>query len=87
LVEKFNIKCGCIINKFDLNINVSKTIIEFLSAENIMHISSLPYDEVFTEAMTNGKTIIEYSNNSLKESLEQSWKIIKEVLNTEGIKQ
>jgi len=87
LVKKFNIKCGCIINKFDLNISVSKKIIEFLMAENIMHISSLPYDEVFTEAVTNGKTIIEYSKNSLRESLEQSWKMIINILNTEGILQ
>jgi MinD superfamily P-loop ATPase len=85
LVKKFNIDCGCIINKFDLNTNVCMKIINFLKENHIKHISSLPYDEVFTEAMTNGETIIEYSENQLKDSLEQSWDSIKELIYTKGI--
>jgi len=87
LVNKFNIECGCIINKFNLNTQVSMKIIDFLQKENIIHISSLPYDEVFTDAMTNGETIIEYCENQLRNSLEQSWDTIKEIINIEEIKQ
>lgn len=73
LVKKFKIKAGCIINKADINNKVSGEIEKFLKIENIAHISSLPYDETFTEAMTEGKTIIEYGKNKLNDSIVESW--------------
>ena len=82
LVHKFKIKAGCIINKSDINNNVTIEIIEFLKKENIVHIANLPYDEDFTKAMTNGQTIIEYSNGHLKELITDSWKKIKQIMNT-----
>ena len=83
LVKKFNIKAGCIINKSDLNPQLSDQIVEYLINENIVHIASLPYDETFTEAMTIGQTIVEYDKNNLKTILTESWgKIIQ--LNENG---
>jgi len=81
LVHKFNIKAGCIINKSDINNKVTAEIIDFLQKENIAHIASLPYDEDFTKAMTNGQTIVEYSNGRLKELIIDSWKKILENIN------
>ncbi len=78
LVHKFNIKAGCIINKADINPEVCKNIEGFLQKENIVHIANLPYDEDFTKAMTNGQTIVEYSNGHLKELIAKSWKKILE---------
>ncbi|NQU87596.1 MAG: 4Fe-4S binding protein, partial [Mariniphaga sp.] len=80
LVKKFNIKAGCMINKADINPQVTKAIEEFLKSENIVHISNLPYDESFTKAMTNGQTIVEYSENTLREMMIHSWNKIKQVL-------
>jgi len=80
LVKKFNIKAGCIINKSDINENVTSEIIEFLKKENIVHIANLPYDEDFTKAMTNGQTIVEYSNAHLKELITDSWNKILETI-------
>lgn len=77
LVKKFNIKAGCIINKSDINKKVTIEIEEFLKTENIVHLSNLPYDESFTEAMTNGQTIVEYAENSLCEMVQISWNKIK----------
>ncbi len=76
LVKKFNIKTGCIINKSDINKEITAEIEEFLKTENIVHISNLPYDEDFTKAMTNGQTIVEYSNGILKELITDSWNTI-----------
>ena len=64
-MKKFKIKAGCIINKSDINQEVSAEIEKFLEKEDIVHISSLLYDENFTEAMTEGKTIVEYDNSKL----------------------
>lgn len=79
LVNKFKIKAGCIINKSDLNLQISDEIERFLRKENIIHISNLPYDETFTMAMTNGQTIVEYNDNSLKALLTESWNKVKQI--------
>ena len=78
LVNKFHISAGCIINKADINPQVSAEIESFLEKEKIKHIASLPYDESFTEAVVNGLTIVEYSQNSIKETIKQSWETIKQ---------
>ena len=85
LVKKFKIPAGCIINKADINEQVTIKIMEFLKQENIMHLANLPYDETFTKAMTVGKTIIEYADNSLKESIIGSWNRLKLITNEHGI--
>ena len=82
LVKKFNIKTGCIINKSDINLHVSGEIEEFLKKENIIHFSNLPYDEAFTNAMTNGQTIVEYGQNNLTAILTDSWNMIKQTVRT-----
>ena len=73
LVEKFKIKAGCIINKADINKEKAGDILKFLKENNIDHIANLPYDEKFTEAMTAGKTIVEFGDSEIKEILEKSW--------------
>ena len=83
LVKKFGIKAGCIINKYDLNSAKADEIKDFLEAENIVHIADLPYDEDFTKAMTEGKTITEYNESSLKEILKSGWRKLK-VITAEG---
>ncbi len=76
LVQNFHLPSGCIINKYDVNVKISKKISEFCLKNNIDHISDIPYDETFTQAMTQGKTIIESNSKTLKEIVEQSWKTI-----------
>ena len=80
LVKKFNIKTGCIINKSDINKEITSEIEKYLQSEDIIHISNLPYDEDFTKAMTNGQTIVEYSNGLLKELVIDSWKTILKIV-------
>ena len=79
LVEKFKIRAGYIINKFDINLDVTAQIEEFAKNENIAKIALLPYDDSFTKAITNGQTIVEYDNNKIKETLIKSWKKIKQL--------
>ena len=73
-------KAGCIINKSDLNIEVTDQILEFLRQEEIIHITNLPYDDTFTAAITDGKTIVEYNNGTLRKLLEDSCYKIKQEL-------
>ncbi|MBC8383421.1 MAG: ATP-binding protein [Candidatus Cloacimonetes bacterium] len=76
LVQNFHIPAGCIINKYDVNEEISEKIKSFCGENSIDHISDIPYDETFTRAMTQGKTIIEFDDGNLKKILVYSWKKI-----------
>ena len=80
LVKKFGIKAGCIINKADLNDSVTVQIQKFLKENDIVHIGNLPYDESFTEAMTQGKTIVEFNKGELYTLIRKSWVTIKAIV-------
>ncbi len=83
LVKKFKISAGCIINKYDINQEITDKIMNFLRDEKIEHIASLPYDENFTRAMTLGKTIVEFDKGDLKEKMVNSWTKVKQLVNHE----
>ncbi len=83
LVKKFKINIGCIINKYDINQEMTDKILAFLRNEKIEHIASLPYDENFTRAMTLGKTIVEFDEGELKEKMVDSWTKVKQLVNHE----
>lgn len=84
LVKKFHIRVGCIINKFDLNPQVTLEIEKFLTREKIIHLANLCFDDVFTEAMINGQTVVEVGHNDLQKNLTESWEKIKKITKTEG---
>ena len=81
LVAKFGIRAGCIINKSDLNPSISKEILTFLEENQIVEIATIPYDDTFSKAMSQGKTIIEAEDNIIKEILIKSWEKIQQLQN------
>ena len=81
LVKNFKIDAGCIINKSDINPRITDEIKDFLLTENITLISTLPYDESFTESMTMGKVIMENGSGVIQDVLNDSWNKIKELTN------
>lgn len=74
LVKKFNIPAGCIINKVDLNREISENIRDFLKTEDIPVLAEIPYDETFYKAMTAGKTIVEFSNGVIAGKIQKAWR-------------
>jgi len=79
LVKTFNLKSVCIINKYDLNEDMTKNIEAFLKEEDIEVVGKLPYDETFTKALSKAQTIIEYDEDSeLANNIKENWKKIKE---------
>ncbi|RKY58121.1 MAG: (4Fe-4S)-binding protein, partial [Candidatus Neomarinimicrobiota bacterium] len=81
LVKKFRIPAGCIINKADLNSEITQRIRQFIQENEIEPLAELPYDETFTAAMTQGRTIIEFSDGKLQNLIRQSWEKIKNSVN------
>jgi MinD superfamily P-loop ATPase len=62
-----------IINKYDLDENLSTEISTYLKDENIPLISKIPFDKTIVEAMVHGQTIVEYAPES------ESSKLLKDV--------
>jgi MinD superfamily P-loop ATPase len=81
LVRRFGIDTGCIINKADINPELTNKISAFLRENKIKEIASIPYDESFTETMTQGKTILEAGNNASGELVRRSWNYIQDMIN------
>lgn len=76
LAEGFNLKAGCIINKFDINVEKSYEIIDLLELHNIEHIADIPFDVGFTEAMVQAKSIVEIDSASAS-ILSEIWEKLK----------
>ncbi len=82
LIRRLGLRAGCIINKADLNEEVALQIKSFLSKNNIELITELPYDNVFTKAVTSGLTVMEVdSKEDIKSKIKESWTKIKELIN------
>ena len=85
LITNFRIKTGCIINKADLNKKMKKEIQKYLDEKKIILLAEFPYDDIFTEAITSGKTIVEYANGKIKSLIMQSWEKIKKNASLENL--
>jgi MinD superfamily P-loop ATPase len=64
LAEHFKLETFVCINKYDINPEVAKEIEEYCKAMKIKVIGKIPYDEKVTEAMVNGKAIVEYDSEA-----------------------
>lgn len=64
LTRKFNIPAYAIINKQDLNPEMTKLAEQMLANFDIPLLGKLDFDERFTQAMIEGKTIVEYAPGS-----------------------
>lgn len=60
LLKIFKIPSGVIINKFDINADMSRNIEEFINSERIKLLAKIPFDKNFIKAIQNSKSIIEY---------------------------
>ncbi|MCD6309606.1 MAG: 4Fe-4S binding protein [Candidatus Eremiobacteraeota bacterium] len=65
----FNIPAGVVINKYDLNPEISNQIESSCNELNVTFLGGIPFAPAFTEAMIERKTIIEYENNGKITSL------------------
>jgi MinD superfamily P-loop ATPase len=76
LLNIFNIPSGVIINKFDINADMSRNIEEFISTEKIKLLAKIPFDKKFIKAIQNSKSIIEF-DHTYAERFKTIWNDIK----------
>lgn len=84
LVRKFGIKASCIINKYDINPEITERIMDFIRSEEIVHLCNIPYSPVFTEAITSGLTVLENGNSEVAGLIEGAWQKIKMNVNNKN---
>jgi MinD superfamily P-loop ATPase len=74
LAEFFKIPAMVCINKFDLNPKEGEAIEAFSREKNVAVVGRIPFDLAFTEAMIQGKTIVEFDSHSKGcEAVKEIW--------------
>jgi MinD superfamily P-loop ATPase len=74
IVKKFNLPAFVVINKYDLNISMSKQIEEWCNQNVIAIVGQLPFDRQMTEAMVESKSIIEINpNHEISKNIKALW--------------
>lgn len=75
LVQSFKIKnLYAIINKFDINTDVTSEVEAYLYQENINLLAKVPFDKQMIDAVNEAKTIVEYnSDSSITKLLKKAW--------------
>lgn len=81
LVNQFRIKAACLINKADLNYDISTKIKSFLAENDITLLAELAYNTAFTAAMLKGHCILEEEYNSFHPEIIEAWNKIISLLN------
>ncbi len=77
LCNHFSIPAMVCINKYDLNLDRTKEIEALAREHHIECVGKISFDQIFTEAMIQKKTIFEYDKNSQASiEVEQIWENI-----------
>ncbi len=76
LARHFKIEPVVLINKFDINLENTRNITKFCEREDIEMVGQVPFDNTFTQAMIEGKTIVEFANSDLGEEIKSIWEKI-----------
>jgi MinD superfamily P-loop ATPase len=64
LADFFNVPAMVCINKFDLNMEMSREIEDFAKEKKLDFSGYIPFDPVFIRSMVNGQTVLEYDPDS-----------------------
>jgi MinD superfamily P-loop ATPase len=83
LSRHFKIPPLVLINKVDLNPEMAERIEVYCRDNGLGLAGTLPYDPAVTEAMVQGKTILEWSRNGLGEKIRAIWERVQRQLLTD----
>lgn len=60
LTKHFDVECAILVNKADINQDITNSILEYTEDEELIYLGELPFDKRITEAQRAGKTIMSY---------------------------
>jgi len=74
LASHFGIKSLVCVNKYDLNIQFTNQIETYCKSVGAEFLGRIPFDTIVTEAMVNGKAVVEYSSDGqVSEEIKSIW--------------
>ena len=79
LLKIFKVPSGVLINKFDINTDMSRNIEVFIQSEGIKLLAKIPFDKKFVQAIQNSKSIIEY-DHTYESRFKVIWNDIRQIL-------
>lgn len=79
VARHFGISAKMLINKYDLNLNMTEKIETYCKNNDIELVGKIAFDDTFVKAMLEGKTIIEYGNGKTRDSVVAVWETIQKI--------
>jgi MinD superfamily P-loop ATPase len=77
LLNQFKVTPFVCVNMYDINMDNTEKILNFCRENNVKVVGRIPFSPKVTEAMVNGKTILEYSPRSaVAKEIANTWKKI-----------
>ncbi|HER42878.1 MAG TPA: (4Fe-4S)-binding protein, partial [Candidatus Eisenbacteria bacterium] len=73
LARHFDIETAVVVNKCDINEDMTRDIEEFAGRSKIAMLGGIRYDEAVTRAQIAGKTVVEYSDGPASEDMRRIW--------------
>ncbi|MGD9081416.1 MAG: ATP-binding protein [Desulfobacterales bacterium] len=64
LARHFKVPAMVCVNKFDLNLDLTREIENFAKNKDLLSVGNIPFDPIFTKAMVQGQTIFEHNGGS-----------------------
>ncbi len=80
VARHFNVLVKVIINKYDLNCDITKKIEQWSRDRDVQILGEIIFSKSVVRSVVEGKTIIEYSNNKVTGTLRDIWKVLEEEL-------
>lgn len=77
VTRHFKVPALLVINKYDLNPEMSEKIEEYCVKNDIPLIGKVRFDRTVVEAMVEGKTIMEYKDSAAKDEIRRIWEKLK----------
>jgi len=76
----FGVPALVCINKYDLNDDNTREIESYCLNQEVNVVSKIPFDNIFTEALVQGRPVVEYSQGKVAREIESLWQQVSCIL-------
>ena len=80
LTKHFKIPTAVCVNKYDINVKITKAIEKKALERDLKMVGKITYDIAVTKAQIAAKSIVEYSSNGLKDQIVSLWESVLDML-------
>lgn len=83
VTDHFGIKSLVLINKYDINEQITAEIENYCQEKNIITAGRIPYDEIINRSLKKGEFVLEFAASSkVSRSIRRVWKNVEGVINS-----